>query len=891
MPKISKISRNKVLKDDANFVFEAEPEKVDVEKESKRMSTDIGFDPKKLTDILLKIGIKMYGVDLYSYQVEPARRIIYSLLANDGAEITILVSRQSGKSEILSYIVVVMNRCITRLWSESVMEFLNDPDISDMPLSKVHFKLKSGTSLLAQSGNKNSKIESKTYSLVIVDEAQDVDAEKIRKCLAFDTKITMPNGVVKPLYKVIKKKLAIAGTDSNIIKPYKFYDNGLQQLYRISINNSSYIDATLAHKHKIIRRGKNNNKPFIITTAELQIGDRLPVPSIMPFFGDLYSYEEGLVTGMMLGDGCSPVKNSPMFCGFKGTVDKFTEITEKLWGSNIITYNINDDNGLHEVRVTGNTINNEGTRNNKWGSNKFKEYLKEVGIYGLKAKHKKVPNKAFSKEFYRGLIEGLIETDGSIGIDKTKIIISYSSVSKRLVNDLKRILLKFGVHSSIFSRDNNRGFSKRNALKLHILQIKDVDSIRIFYKEFKLITKQSKLANNISIIDKIKSRNKSKLYPSNERYYAIKSIVEIKKASTYCIDTGTDDHLWVANGIITHNSIIPMTAATFGTIVYSGTPNRVKGYFYNKIRQNARLDRKLRNRNKEYLRNHFEYDYKKVSEAKKEQFEKDGKRFHTLYEKAIKRDFLSMGAKSDEVRMSYKLNWLVEEGMFLTEEKMEKYMYRKIGFPKATSEDFIVAGLDVAKSRASTVLTLGVLDKAAEEYGDRPIKTVLGWTVLDGTNYEEQVEIISHFLITNNVRILYGDATGVGAALIDLLNYFIGERVDVYSYIFSTPSKSEMWKTLEEDIYENRIIVPAKPAIRDTKEFKEFEEEALFLTKSYKGAYMVCQKTSGYKDDMMDSLALMNLAGNTIYSSKSVVEVSQSPFFMQKLKNKIESSW
>ena len=77
----------------------------------------------------------------------------------------------------------VYARAMERLLSEPCKQFMSDPDVNDEALSKVNFKLKNGSFLKAQSAAKQSKIESKTYSLVFLDEAQDIDKEKVRKSI------------------------------------------------------------------------------------------------------------------------------------------------------------------------------------------------------------------------------------------------------------------------------------------------------------------------------------------------------------------------------------------------------------------------------------------------------------------------------------------------------------------------------------------------------------------------------------------------------------------------------------------------------------------------------------------------------------------------------------
>ncbi len=525
-----------------SVIFEASPGNLDLDKEleTKIHEHQISFDAEKLAKVLVDVGQKLLGVELYEYQLEPAYRIFYSMLIGDGAEITLLFSRQSGKSEVVTFCIVIIGvvfpvlgknfkdlehfkdgvkmglfapqldqvetvyfRCMDRLKAEATRVLLDDPDINDQLLSKVNFKLRSGSFLKAQTGAKQSKIESKTYHIVFIDESQDMDTEKVRK------------------------------------------------------------------------------------------------------------------------------------------------------------------------------------------------------------------------------------------------------------------------------------------------------------------------------------------------------------------------------------SIIPMTASTYGTIVRLGTPNRLKGDFYYTIQNNKREDRK--NKMHPSKRKHFEYNYKDIIKAKNNQYKKDNKKFHTLYALAVERDKTSMGGINGEVfRMAYALEWMFDIGMFVTEESLNEYVYdKRKKWPEITKDTFQVAGLDIASARAQTVLTLGICEHSVkQEFGEKPKKILADWMVLDGS-YEEQYPLIEDFLVANNVKILYADYTGVGRVVVDRLMANIGNHILIIPYTFSLPSKSDMWKNLDEEILAGRFKVPAHPEVARTAEFQAFEEQMLNLQKFWKGSYMICEKVQGFKDDFCDSAALMAMAGNHLYNP-TTFEVSDN---------------
>lgn len=530
---------------DSSFAFVGTPTDIDVEQELEKNAGGLAYDPYRLAEVMVKIGQQMMGVLLYSYQEKPAFRIIYSILARDGAEITMLYARQSGKSETSTFCIVTLGvllpvlskifpqelghfsrgvkmgllapqgeqvatiyaRCMERLHSEPVRMFLDDPDILDAPLSTASFKLKSGSTLTGQSAAKQSKIESKTYHIIFLDEAQDIDTEKVRK------------------------------------------------------------------------------------------------------------------------------------------------------------------------------------------------------------------------------------------------------------------------------------------------------------------------------------------------------------------------------------SIIPMTASTFGTVVRTGTPSRQKGDFYYTIKNNEKTDAKLKTpKEKDKKQLHFQYDYLEVIKSKKEMFKTDKQDFHLLYEKSVMRDKKSWGEGSDIFRLAYKVEWILEVGMFITEKDLEEKCYdKRMNLPTIdVTTDFVVAGLDIASARNSTVLTTGIIEAPAMEFGDHPKKTIVDWLVLSGVNYEEQFQVLAEELIQKRVQVLFADYTGVGRALTDVLMYHLSEYMLIVPYNFSPGSKSDMWKSLDEDITNRRLVVPANKMVQSKKEFKDFVEQMTNMQKYWRGSFMVCEKTQGFEDDYCDSLALMNLAGNHLYSPPMDMEVQDN---------------
>lgn len=169
----------------------------------------------------------LVGHPLHPYQKPLAKRIIESVLINDGEEITALAARQSGKSETVADTVATLmvilprlarmypellgkftdgiwvgmfapvqaqaetlySRTVSRLTSDHALEILGDPEIDDTPGKTPgvtrNIKLKnSGSSLMMMTANPRAKIESKSFHLMIIDECQEADDFIVAKSIS-----------------------------------------------------------------------------------------------------------------------------------------------------------------------------------------------------------------------------------------------------------------------------------------------------------------------------------------------------------------------------------------------------------------------------------------------------------------------------------------------------------------------------------------------------------------------------------------------------------------------------------------------------------------------------------------------------------------------------------
>lgn len=362
---------------------------------------------------------------------------------------------------------------------------------------------------------------------------------------------------------------------------------------------------------------------------------------------------------------------------------------------------------------------------------------------------------------------------------------------------------------------------------------------------------------------------------SNGSYLAGQVASKQSKIESKTYDMVIVEEAQDVDDLIVSKSIEPMLSSTAGTLIKVGTTGMTKNHFYYEIQHNRNLDRKVKDPR---ITNHFEYDYKRIIKDRREQYAIDHKRFHLNYEADILRKKERWGEDSQAFKLAYALIWDLESGMLLTDKEYNNIINKKMGLQMPAVTDYVVAGLDIAKSPAETVLTIGKVVRGEDPF-DKPYKQILAWVALGGLDYEAQHHAIMDCIVEFNIMTLYADYTGVGKAVVDRLMYACGEYVNIVPYTFTAQSKSDMWFNFTSDIQTRHLIVPANKTVRATTEYMKFAEQMKNCQKYFSGAYMVCEKSEGYFDDFVDSCALMCMAAQEEQQIEEEMEVTDNPLY------------
>ncbi len=376
---------------------------------------------------------------------------------------------------------------------------------------------------------------------------KDTLAICLGKCLTGDSRVlNADNGSYLPIreFNGVQSTVAFDKFQTKKAEILNFIPNGIKKVYRLKTKAGLEIKAT-------------SNHPFLQIDGwrkleDLKDGDRIAVARAIPFFGkdDLPAWEASLL-GLMISEGqCDSKVHSPTFT------------TEDEVLADLLKKSVKE--GLNcEVTTSppyGYRIVNRQKRGGIMSTNRATIWLEEYKL-NVKSEKKFVPQSIFraKKESVILFLQTLYSGDGSIykSKDSKDFYLEYYSNSKRLIDDVHHLLLRFGIFALIREKTTHRG--------RYTLQITDKDLIHKFYKEIGFYPnsiKQRRLEELISQIHRRDEKLNSLLQSDSPIWDTIKSIEYIGEEEVFDLEV-PNYHNFIANDIVVHNS----TYARCGIIV------------------------------------------------------------------------------------------------------------------------------------------------------------------------------------------------------------------------------------------------------------------------------------------------------------------------------------
>jgi deoxycytidine triphosphate deaminase/intein/homing endonuclease len=257
--------------------------------------------------------------------------------------------------------------------------------------------------------------------------------------------------------------------------------SGQQPVYRLTTRSGLSIKATGQHPFRTFLGWQQ--------LQHLQKGDRIAVARKCPIFGkhDL-PLHEAILLGLLLSDGqCYTPGHSPRYTSSDPRLQEVFTHAAQAFGCEVSRV---DNYGFNLVNRHGRGGVPETNRAYKW--------LKSLGC-NKRSEEKFVPSVVFraKRESLVAFLQALFSGDGSVYRSGDGVHLEYYTISERLAQDVRHLLLRFGIFAVIKSK------GVWNGTRAYRVAINDKEMIQRFACELGFIPgsmKQKKLEDVLEYI-------------------------------------------------------------------------------------------------------------------------------------------------------------------------------------------------------------------------------------------------------------------------------------------------------------------------------------------------------------------------------------------------------
>jgi phosphate starvation-inducible protein PhoH len=283
-----------------------------------------------------------------------------------------------------------------------------------------------------------------------------------------------------------------------------------------------YVDGKRIRKKKELPGSVKRTEDIINTlyTKRGRINHTIPIVNPVNF-NKIDVEIDPYVMGCLLGDGCFRGNKVGFTTADIEIIDTFKEI-------------INDD----MIVSKRGDIDYAIVKQKSEIKNKYKQFLLKIGIWNKLSVDKFIPDcyKFNSLENRIKLLRGLMDTDGTVS--KDGICVSFTSISKRLIDDLKEIVQSLGgIATDHTPRNESYNYN---------------GEVRYGQTSYNLSIKMNPDINPFLL-----KRKESRIKPKS-KYKPIRYIVSARllgKKEAKCIKIEHESHLYLTNDyLVTHNT-------------------------------------------------------------------------------------------------------------------------------------------------------------------------------------------------------------------------------------------------------------------------------------------------------------------------------------------------
>jgi len=302
------------------------------------------------------------------------------------------------------------------------------------------------------------------------------------KCVTADTRLVdAETGAYKSIteFKWGSKTLALQDWKLRPASVSAFVPQGVKPVFELKTKAGLRIKATANHPFRQLHGWTE--------LQSLKKGDRIAIARDVPVFGRTAIPEwEASLLGLMISEGCCNVPgSSPIFTTSDPVLAELTKRCVAESGMGVVSF---------DGRMGYRLVNHLG-RGGVPEPNRAHQWLKRLGLNNGSA-DKFVPQCIFTapEATTRLFLQALFAGDGGLYRGKANVFLEYYSKSRRLVEDVHHLLLRFGIFSLLRHKKTAIGTDA------HSLLITDAEQIGRFSEYVGFVPgseKQLRLENEI----------------------------------------------------------------------------------------------------------------------------------------------------------------------------------------------------------------------------------------------------------------------------------------------------------------------------------------------------------------------------------------------------------
>ena len=309
------------------------------------------------------------------------------------------------------------------------------------------------------------------------------------KCLTGDTRVVdAETGDYLPLREFIARRVAKTVTMEEWklteMSVAEHVNNGVQPVYQLTTRSGLKIKATITHPF----RTWSGWAPL----SDLRPGSRIAVARRCPVFGNEDLPEnQSILLGLMLSDGqCHTPGHSPRYTSNDTRLVEIFQDAVHVFGCEV-----------SPVGKYGYNVVNQRGHGGVMTKNRFYSWLESLEC-NVHAAEKFVPPAIFTarRESVVKFLQALFSGDGSVYQSGASSFLEYYTISERLAQDVRHLLLRFGIFGLVRTKRLKDGYMA------YRVQITDKIMIQRFAEQIGFVPGCQKQQTLIRVLDQIQTQ-------------------------------------------------------------------------------------------------------------------------------------------------------------------------------------------------------------------------------------------------------------------------------------------------------------------------------------------------------------------------------------------------